>query len=403
MKILIINSDSPNNRGDRAILIGGIKLLRYQYPDADIWSLSENSQRDEEWFGIRFLPMGVYSINPLQWLRLCFFAKSCDLVVWGGGELLKDYTNKLGLIYWVIKICSIRFFGVKIYGFYQGIGPTYSTFSKKLIAYVINKTETFFTRDNESREKLMLWGVTAPVVASYDPAILCDAEPLDQNEKFQINKDFEITDHFLSNAIGIGVRNWFHYKKYSWIPFRFKKMFGIGRSAIFPKSEQYKKQLALLCDTIIKKYDINIVFFPMHMSLCEGDVQFSMQIRAYMKYKECARIVDKDTLSPKTFHSAIGTCKVFIGSRLHSFILATTAYVPAIILYYVDKGRIFAEQAGAQKYSLPIENVLDDKTVTHISNMITEVLKERKSINQRTRHHLNSMRNKLIETLVMFP
>lgn len=122
-----------------------------------------------------------------------------------------------------------------------------------------------------------------------------------------------------------------------------------------------------------------------------------------MKYKERARIVDKDTLSPKTFHSAIGTCKVFIGSRLHSFILATTAYVPAIILYYVDKGRIFAEQAGAQKYSLPIENVLDDKTVTHISNMITEVLKERKSINQRTRHHLNSMRNKLIETLVMFP
>mgnify|MGYP001598483432 CR=1 FL=1 len=73
------------NRGDRAILVGMIALLRRQWPDAEITALSGHADRDAAWFGIRFLPQSPYSMNPWHWLRLAREARRSDLVLWGGG------------------------------------------------------------------------------------------------------------------------------------------------------------------------------------------------------------------------------------------------------------------------------------------------------------------------------
>ena len=55
MKILLINSDVAKNRGDRAIAEGLLELIRTHQPDAKITGLSEESERDEEWYSICLL------------------------------------------------------------------------------------------------------------------------------------------------------------------------------------------------------------------------------------------------------------------------------------------------------------------------------------------------------------
>ncbi len=57
MRVLIHNSDSPHNRGDRAILAGNVELARHRWPDAEVVALSQYPERDASWFGIRFLPV----------------------------------------------------------------------------------------------------------------------------------------------------------------------------------------------------------------------------------------------------------------------------------------------------------------------------------------------------------
>src|SRR5690606_7403131 len=97
MKVLLINSDLAKNRGDRAIAEGNIDLIKARFPKAKITGLSQEPKRDKRWFGIDFLDMNFQSLSPVDMVRLMREARRSDIVLWGGGEILKDYTNKTAL------------------------------------------------------------------------------------------------------------------------------------------------------------------------------------------------------------------------------------------------------------------------------------------------------------------
>ena len=80
-KVLLINSDLAKNRGDRAIAEGNIELIRERFPDARILGISQYPERDEEWYGIKFLDMDFQSLNPLELVRLARVARRSDAVL----------------------------------------------------------------------------------------------------------------------------------------------------------------------------------------------------------------------------------------------------------------------------------------------------------------------------------
>lgn len=396
MRILIINSDSPNNRGDRAILAGNIALIRQTFPEAEIWSQSEYAERDAQWYGINFLPISAYTTNPLHLIKLCLFARKCDYILWGGGEILKDYTNKIGLVYWAVKMTGVRLFNKNLYGAFQGIGPTQASISKKLIAYSVNLTKSFIVRDEESKQKLERWGARVPIISSVDPAVIETARPLDESTKNILKETYNIDNTFLSDTIGIGVRKWFHYKKSTWLPFRFKLVHKKSSSAPNPKLQEYTKNLAELCDWVVEKHDVNIIFFPMHMASSENDASFSRSVIALMKHSERTKVIDQDNLSPQEYQNVVGQCRFFIGSRLHSSILATSANIPSIVFYYVDKGRLFFEQIGMQRFSQPIENLLDHDTLNSVKKQINTLVNERTTIKKELSERITTMRKRVL-------
>lgn len=392
MRVLIINSDSPNNRGDRAILVGNINLIKHKWPEAEIWALSEHAERDSQWYGIDFLPMSAYSVNPLHFFQLLSFAKKADYIFWGGGELLKDYTNKIGVVYWVLKMLPITWVNNDVYGAFQGIGPTKSPLSQKLIAFIINRTKVFIVRDDESKQKLLSWGVRTPLIASYDPAVISNITPLRQNKPLvtKLARE-EIDSAFLKNCVGIGVRKWFHYKKGTWIPFKFK-VWAKDDPATNQRLEDYTDNLAELCDWTIETYDTNILFFPMHMLSSENDASFSETVQQRMKHPDRVLILKNDTFSPSEYQSVISECRFFIGSRLHSSILATSAGVPSMVYYYVDKGRLFFEQLNMQRFSQPIEDLLDTKNLAKAKAEIRTLVSENKEIKAALAERINQMK-----------
>lgn len=366
MRVLIHNSDSPKNRGDRAILVGVIELARRQWPDAEIWSLSQYPERDEEWFGIKFLNQSPYSTNLGQWIALLRLARKSDVVLWGGGEIMKDYTNKLGLVYWWVKLTAISLVNPRIIGAFQGIGPTSANVSKRLIAMTVNRTRVFITRDEESKQKLLDWKVKRPVIASFDPAVIGIPTPFDASLAARVENEGGIDRAFLENAAGFGLRRWFHYKQAGWIPNKYRSKKAQAADVDSPQLETYRRNVAELADRIVEDNDINIVFFPMHMDASEGDAEFAEEVIALMRNGSRTRILEKDVFSSNDYAGVMSVMKFFVASRLHSAILATLATVPAFVLYYVDKGRLFFEQMGMQRYSDPIEAALaPDFVETH--------------------------------------
>jgi polysaccharide pyruvyl transferase WcaK-like protein len=400
MRVLILNSDSPKNRGDRAILAGNIELIREVYPQAHIWSLSQYVERDEEWFGINFYPMSPYSVKPGDFLDLLKHAKTADLVLWGGGEILKDYTNKLSLFYWALKIWAVSRVNRNLVGAFQGIGPTSANISKRVIAFTINRCRSFLVRDAESKTKLEAWGVNIPVISSYDPAVF-DVAKLPSTELLtEFHSQQGIDSQFLANFAGFGLRRWFHYSHSGWLPakMRFWAKKDAGNT---PELDTYLTNLAQLADRVIETHDVNLVFFPMHVSASENDPEFARQVIARMKNPERTTVIDGDNLSPTDYLSIIGHARFFVASRLHSAILATVAQVPALCLYYVDKGRLFFEQVGLQRFSRDIKIMLQPGVVDELSGLIDQLVSESEAVKTQQAKALEQMRGQIKQDLAI--
>jgi len=391
VRVLIHNSDSPKNRGDRAILVGVIELVRRQWPDAEIWSLSQYPERDEEWFGIRFLPQSPYSTNLGQWFSLLRLARRSDVILWGGGEILKDYTNKLGLVYWWVKLTALSVVNRNIIGAFQGIGPTSADISKRLITWTINRTRVFVTRDEESKQKLLDWGVKRPIISSFDPAVIGVPTAFDDALAARLETEGGIEREFLVNSVGFGLRRWFHYKQAGWLPNKYRSEKSRANDEPSPKLATYTEHVAELADRLVAEHDVNVIFFPMHMDASEGDDVFAEQVIALMKHKDRTRVLANDVFSSNDYAGIMASLRFFVASRLHSAILATIANVPAFVLYYVDKGRLFFEQVGMQRYSDPIEATLaDDFVATHAAR-ITTLLGEADGVRAEQRAGVASM------------
>ncbi len=298
-------------------------------------------------------------------------------MLWGGGEILKDYTNKLGLVYWLLKFVLVRAVNRHVVGAFQGIGPTSAGISKRLIRATVDLTEVFLVRDDESREKLLSWGVRTPVVSSFDPAVVGTVTAPDDDVLERLATATGLTAERLDGSIGIGVRRWFHYKRSGWIPFRFVPKVFRKAHAESAELQRYRAALVELVDRVVARWDADVVFYPMHMEASEGDAAFAREVIAGLRDPSRAHVVEADVFSPAEYAGLMSRSRLFIASRLHSAIVATIAGVPATVLYYVDKGRLFFEQIGMQRFARPIEAALTPSFVDDVLASLEELDRDR--------------------------
>ena len=97
--------------------------------------------------------------------------------------------------------------------------------------------------------------------------------------------------------------------------------------------------------------------------------------------------------------ASLEPCKIFIASRLHSAILATLARVPSICLYYVDKGRLFFEQAGLSRFARPIEMMTTKGSHRELIDLTEQLLGETEAVKLEQSQALEQMKRQLRDDL----
>jgi len=391
MKILLINSDIAKNRGDRAIAEGLLKLIQTRYPGAEVTGLSERSHRDEDWYNIRFLKSDVYTLNPWHWLLLLWEAFRSDKVFWGGGEYLKDYTNKASLWYWFVKTALLKLVNRNLYGTFQGIGPTEAKSSRWFIVKIVNMTKKFIVRDKESYEKLLAWGADIDKISfSSDPAVFLESTPnIEESIDWQATGMSKLD---LLNFIAISPRNWFHYKKGGMIPQRFKPK--VSTSDIPTENSTYKNSIIQIIN-FLTRHGHKVILIPMHMS---EDVSFCEEIKSSCANHEI-KILDQDTLNPEQFRYVLSKAKVMIGFRLHSNIIATSNYTPSLNYYYVDKGRAYFDQIKQSHNCFPIEILLEDDFIAQFEEDFSRLYKNSKQTRRALEREISNLKTNLISTM----
>ena len=339
----MINSDLAINRGDRAIAVGLLRLVRERWPHAAITIVSEEPERDRTWYGADVLAQGIHSLSPLDLVRLLREARAADLVLWGGGEMLKDYTNRLGLRYWGLKMGCVARVNRRVFGVFQGVGPTYAPSSRRSIARTVRRTSGFITRDAASRDKLLDWGVPpGTVAASYDCAVVATAaDASDAARAASPADDYAV----------IAPRRWFHYAPGGVIPHRWRRAGSDDGGAV-----ALADATAAIIDELARTHT-RVLVMPMHMG---EDPVYARELAARCDKRSAVTVLDADDLSPARLEEVIAGARLMVAQRLHAGIIATAAGVPTITYHYVDKGRLFTEQALTTAAARPIGRLLED-------------------------------------------
>jgi polysaccharide pyruvyl transferase WcaK-like protein len=254
-------------------------------------------------------------------------------------------------------------------------------------------------RDAESKAKLENWGVKIPVIASFDPAVFDTAKPMTTDIWNRFVESQNVEPHFLHNFAGFGLRRWFHYSHSGWLPakFRFWARKDAGNT---PELDTYLNHLAALADRVVEQQDVNLIFFPMHVGGGEDDPEFARQVVARMNHGDRTCVIAGDDISPDDYLALIGHAKFFVASRLHSAILATVANVPAICLYYVDKGRLFFEQVGLQRFSRDIKVMQQPGIVDELAGLVAQLVTEGEAVKAQQLAALESMRGQIRDDFV---
>ncbi|WP_159448806.1 polysaccharide pyruvyl transferase family protein [Demequina sp. NBRC 110053] len=364
MRVLVVNSDLAANRGDRAIAAGLVTLIRDVLPGADITLVSQHAERDAAWFGTEVLAQGIHSLSPLGLVRLMRAARKADVVLWGGGELLKDYTNRLGVWYWAVKMRCVAWANPRVIGVFQGIGRTEGASSRRLIAATVRRTRAFLTRDEQSKGLLESWGVPPGLVtASFDSAVYAAGVPDRELPE-------GLTDLLPDRYAVVAPRRWFHYAQGGWLPHRWRRGSGTSRGGGGSRrAELLTQRLVAAIDALVESHGA-VAVVPMHM---DEDPAYAIELRARAARPDRVVALTADSLGPEDVRAVMAGADVVVALRLHAGIVAMSAGVPTLTYYYVDKGRLFAGQAGASAYARPIERLLEADALAELEGLVASV------------------------------
>lgn len=362
-KVVVSGYYGFKNSGDDAILSSICADLRSLSEEVSVTILSNTPEDVPAEFGFP-------SAHRFRFRQVVKALRDCDLLLMGGGSLLQDGTSSRSLYYYLGLIWLAKFFGAKVILYANGIGPIHRKKNQWITRKIVNQVDIITLREHLSLDVLAKLKITKPKIAvTADPVfnLALDENSLKeriyQNEK--IAKDKPI--------IGIMFRSW-------------------------QQEEAYVKKMSRLCDDLIEKYGVQIVFVPMRFP---ADIRIAEDISAKMKHPA---VVIKNYYTSQEIIAFIGDMKLVLSMRLHALIYAAIQNVPMMgfnydpkVLYYVKELDIECVNHMHHIRLEEIEEALDDmiRLPEKYKEKISENTKRLKREAKENRSYLQELMDKI--------
>ncbi|MDP2312879.1 MAG: polysaccharide pyruvyl transferase family protein [Pseudomonadota bacterium] len=318
MRILITDAFCSANRGDAAILDGLLTGLRRRLPTAQLTVTSRFPALARRFHDVE-------AIDDRDVVTVARAIDAADLVVGCGGSYLHDlYALDLHPRLATIHACARA--GKPFVAFAQSIGPLDSPLSRTGARNALSEATWILVRDAASARLLRHLGVSAPVEVGVDAAVGGRMTPQPKG-----------TD---APVLGVTVRGW-HFP-----------------GTVDPAAAQlaYERAVAGACDAWAARTGGRVRFLSNCTALggyAQDDRVAARRVATRMCFP--ADVVEDIDLSFDVVRGQAAACDLFLGTRMHSLIFATTAGVPGVGVGYEFKTGEWLEQVGLGGRLRPIE------------------------------------------------
>lgn len=407
-KIVITNAYTWFNKGDSGILLATVASLKKIYgEDIEINILSFTPEEDKKRYCQDKCIKDVYSniLNPHPYqpgklgkfiaiIKLFFNMILLQLNLFFGRKKIVEKNKALNVLDKadIIIVCGGGFLGGKkfdsfmhLYQMYVNsifnkpvyvMGTSIEPINNRVIKYftdkVLKKMDFVFAREKITESYL------SDVLPKNKFALIPDMAFMLEYEKI----NFEFLNKYKSNKIfGITVRNW-----------NFPNSNNKSQS-----QDNYINSVVNMMINYIKKYDAIFVFIP-QVTVSTGDDTLVARIVKQRLPKECEDhfIIRTDDWSPSQIKSLINQMDFFVGTRMHSNIFATSAFVPTTAIAYEKKTNGIMETVGLEDYIVEIDSITAEELISTIDLMI----KNSKKIKKHLEESIPKIQNNIIEILI---
>lgn len=284
-----------NNAGDEAVLSALVQLVRHHLPDVKPVALSADPDGTAARLGIR-------AVN--RWDKRAVRAEMANAALFcsGGGSLLQDVTSVRSVYFYASQINLATKMGVPTIVLAQGLGPLNTWLGRKIAASALKKCRILSWRDEKSLNLAAELGLSAlPNYQVCDPVLLWRPDVFPQNV----------------GAVGLALRPW----------------------------PGFDLQAAARLVRNLRAAGEDVVLIPFYYGgQAPGEDE---KLAAELNHLLGADAVPVcSAQSPEQVWAAVAGCKLVVGMRLHSLIMAAAAGVPAVAISYDPKVSAFAESMG---------------------------------------------------------
>lgn len=370
MKILVADVWSVYNAGDRAILEGLLDGLRAQYPGASIAVCAHFPDGCAGIAGIEVVP-DVLAFDEAAWraqlahvdgtdARLDALKRAyagADLVVSTGGYFLNATPGNAFTSVFLSRLLHYGWAldaGVPVAVLGQSIGPIEGAALQAAARATFARIPAIAARDAASFSYLQRTGLAPHAVLTGDFAV--DLEPAPAAEVDAVRRRLDIP----RDALGISVRDYpgtppHAFRDVARVADRAVREFGVP---------------VLLIGTTIPPEDAPEVR-RRERSLGNDDSIALLDVYSRMTEKAHARVCI-ESLPPRLLKGVLGTCRAFLGTRMHASILASTSGVPTAGIAYEYKVRGWFERLGLHELVVPLASANESSLWPVVERLLRE-------------------------------
>lgn len=406
-KITITNGYTWYNKGDAGILLGTVNVLKEIFgTDIEINILSFTPNDDKIRYCKDETIKNMFSnvLNPYPFKKtfirknLAILKLFLDMAInFIGINILKDKfifkkdNIKILKESDLIVVCGGGFLGGKkfnsfmhLYQMYVNeemnkpivlLGTSVEPIKNRFVKYYtekrIKKLNHIFPRETITNEYLKHFISQDKITLIPDMAFMVD----DKVQKFSFVEDLRKK---YDNIFGLTVRKWH-----------------------FPNSQEPKLANENYINSIVNMIQeyaeiMNAVFVFIPQVIFEGDddslIAYEIKNRLNYKYKNNF-VIRKDDWSPIEIKALINEFDLFIGTRMHSNIFATSMAVPTVAIAYEKKTNGIMETVGLSDYVIEIDTITSNELIEKVN----ECYKNKERIHNQLEDRIIDIRRNIID------
>jgi len=364
-KILLINASCcAPNKGAAAMAISSFRSLKEFIPDVDFIILSGALPDLERCVhNIKHINKRMHPIKSFSLLFRCalwsilhnYFGLSADaliknekilqayvktdIVIDLRGDTFSDDYGVSSTIFSCRDMLFGIFLGKPVVIYPQSIGPFKTKLTKYLARFTLNRVSLIMVREDITRNYLQTMGINKPPIYLI-PDISFLLQPA-SDERIQEILSEENINRNNSPIIGLSVSQQIsHFAKADY--------------------EAYVNLMIYVVDYLTEKLNATVVFVP-HVVASWGDDRIIAE-KIYQKVKDKRKVISiSNEYTPEELRGIIGQFDLFIGSRMHANISATSMCVPTVAIAYSHKTHGIMKMLGQEKYVCDIETIISNK------------------------------------------